>query len=133
MSEYEADILQWSVHQAALLRRRAAGEPVNEAELDWEHLAEEIEGAGRSQLSAVRSRLCIGNSEIAAPAHDTVPRVGYKALGRIYPAHPLRCTALEDDLAQRPSATADIKPPFPGGTPSHPTNLFATRWLQRPT
>jgi hypothetical protein len=25
----------WSAHQSALLRRRAAGELVNEAEIDW--------------------------------------------------------------------------------------------------
>jgi len=40
---YDADILAWSEHQAALLRRRAAGELVNEADLDWPNLADEIE------------------------------------------------------------------------------------------
>lgn len=54
---YGADILQWSERQASLLRRRAAGELVNEAELDWPHLAEEIEDLGRSELRSCRSLL----------------------------------------------------------------------------
>jgi uncharacterized protein DUF29 len=57
MSDYDSDILVWSEHQAELLRRRAAGELVNEAELDWPNIAEEIESVGRSQLSAVQSLL----------------------------------------------------------------------------
>ena len=52
MSEYESDILIWSEHQAALLRRVAAGEPVNEAP-DWPNIVEEIESVGRSQVDAV--------------------------------------------------------------------------------
>lgn len=55
MSEYETDILEWSEHQAALLRRAATGERVND--LDWPNIIEEIESVGRSQLSAVRSQL----------------------------------------------------------------------------
>jgi hypothetical protein len=57
VSEYEADILLWSEHQAALLRRRAAGELVNDADLDWPNIAEEIESVGRSELHAVESLL----------------------------------------------------------------------------
>lgn len=57
MSEYETDILRWSEHQAALLRRRAAGELVNEADLDWPNLAEEIESVGSEQLHAAESLL----------------------------------------------------------------------------
>src|ERR1700742_556734 len=38
-------------------RRRAAGELINEAELDWSNIAEEIEDVGRSQLHAVESLL----------------------------------------------------------------------------
>ena len=57
MSEYEADILLWSEHQAALLRRRAAGDLVNEADIDWENVAEEIESVGRSERAAVKSQL----------------------------------------------------------------------------
>ena len=54
---YDADILAWSERQAALLRRRAAGELVSEAELDWPNLAEEIESVGNEQVHAVRSLL----------------------------------------------------------------------------
>src|SRR5271157_5541469 len=54
---YEDDILLWSEHQAELLRRRAAGELVNEAELDWPNIAEEIESVGNEQLHAVESFL----------------------------------------------------------------------------
>lgn len=57
MSEYDSDILNWSEHQAALLRRRAAGELVNEAELDWSNIAEEIESVGSEQLFQVESLL----------------------------------------------------------------------------
>ena len=54
---YEADILEWSEHQAELLRRHAAGELVNNAELDWPNIIEEIESVGRDQLHAVESLL----------------------------------------------------------------------------
>lgn len=57
MSDYETDVLVWSERQSALLRRRAAGELVNEAELDWHNIAEEIESVGRSELHAVESLL----------------------------------------------------------------------------
>jgi hypothetical protein len=52
---YERDILAWSQHQADLLRRIARGERVND--VDWEHVVEEIEDVGLSQLNAVRSYL----------------------------------------------------------------------------
>jgi hypothetical protein len=57
MSDYDTDILVWSERQAELIRRRAAGELVNDADLDWPNIAEEVESVGRSQLSAVRSLL----------------------------------------------------------------------------
>ena len=43
--------------QAELLSRRAAGELVNDAELDWPNIAEEIEDVGESQLRAVASHV----------------------------------------------------------------------------
>jgi hypothetical protein len=52
---YDHDILTWSRHQAALLRRLSRGEPVNG--VDWEHVVEEIEDVGLSELNAVRSYL----------------------------------------------------------------------------
>ena len=63
-SQYDTDILEWSEHQGALLRRLANSELVNSAELDWPNIAEEIESVGRSQLSAVRSHL------VQSLAHD---------------------------------------------------------------
>ena len=52
---YDQDALAWSEHQAGLLRRVARGERVNE--VDWEHVIEEIEDVGLSQLNAVQSYL----------------------------------------------------------------------------
>src|ERR1700733_11994192 len=57
MSDYDTDILIWSEHQADLLRRRAAGELINEAEIDWSNIAEEIEDVGSNRLHAVESLL----------------------------------------------------------------------------
>jgi hypothetical protein len=57
MSDYDTDILTWSEHQAELLRRRAAGELVNDAEMDWPNIAEEIKDVGRSELRSCRSLL----------------------------------------------------------------------------
>ena len=48
MSDYDNDILLWGERQGALLRRRAAGELVNEREFDWQNIAEEVESLGRS-------------------------------------------------------------------------------------
>jgi hypothetical protein len=53
---YETDILSWSEHQAELLRRVAAGEPVNEAP-DWLNIVEEVADVGRNSLRACRSLL----------------------------------------------------------------------------
>jgi hypothetical protein len=52
---YDRDALAWSEHQASLLRRVTRGERVNE--VDWEHVIEEIEDVGLSQLHAVESYL----------------------------------------------------------------------------
>ncbi len=52
---YDRDVLAWSEHQADLLRRLARGERVNE--VDWEHVVEEIEDLGRSELHAVQGYL----------------------------------------------------------------------------
>lgn len=54
---YEDDILLWSERQADLLRRRAAGDLVNDRDLDWPNIAEEIEDVGSNRLHAVKSLL----------------------------------------------------------------------------
>jgi Domain of unknown function DUF29 len=56
MSDYDTDILVWSERQADLLRRVAAGEPVNETP-DWPNIIEEIESVGSEQRHAVESLL----------------------------------------------------------------------------
>jgi hypothetical protein len=53
---YDTDILVWSEDQAALLRRLAAGERVND-QVDWTNVIEEIESVGNEQLHAVSSLL----------------------------------------------------------------------------
>jgi hypothetical protein len=52
---YDRDILYWSESQADLLRRLGRGEAVNG--VDWEHVVEEIEDVGRSELHSVQSAL----------------------------------------------------------------------------
>jgi hypothetical protein len=54
---YEADILRWSERQGALLRRLANGERVNDRDLDWTNISEEIEAVGRSELRACEALL----------------------------------------------------------------------------
>ena len=53
---YEQDALAWSEQQAALLRRLASGERVNEA-VDWDHLIDEVQDLGLSELRTCRSLL----------------------------------------------------------------------------
>ena len=57
MSEYDTDVYRWSKRQGALLRRLAAGERVNDGDLDWPNIAEEIETVGRSERAALSSHI----------------------------------------------------------------------------
>jgi hypothetical protein len=57
MSDYDLDFYAWTQRQGSLLRRLAAGERVNDADLDWPNIAEEIETLGRSERGAVASRI----------------------------------------------------------------------------
>ena len=50
---YETDLYLWTQDQAALLR---AG---RRQDVDWHHLAEEIESSGGSQKSEIRNRLAV--------------------------------------------------------------------------
>ena len=56
---YDEDIVLWSERQGELLRRRAAGQRVNDAELDWPNIAEEIESMGRAEQDQLISRLAV--------------------------------------------------------------------------
>lgn len=53
---YDADVVTWSERQAALLRRIAGGERVND-QVDWANVIEEVESVGQSQIDAVESLL----------------------------------------------------------------------------
>src|SRR5712672_1067680 len=81
MSDYDLDIYAWSQRQGALLRRLAAGERVNDADLDWPHIAEEIETVGRSERAAVGSHIAAIIEHLiklqASPAPQ--PRAGWEA------------------------------------------------------
>jgi hypothetical protein len=52
---YTEDFVLWSRHQAEVLRAAARGG--SNRQLDWDNLAEEIEGLGISQRSALHSQL----------------------------------------------------------------------------
>ena len=54
---YDRDFVLWIEQQVTLLRRRAAGELVNDTELDWRNLAEEIEAVGGNTRRELRNRL----------------------------------------------------------------------------
>jgi len=54
---YDEDFTLWTERQAALLRRRAAGELVNDTDLDWQNIAEEIEAVGGNTRRELRNRL----------------------------------------------------------------------------
>ena len=76
-SLYETDFYAWSQNQAAVLRAMAR-EPANLPNaLDIENVAEEIEGVGNSQLSAMASRV------------------------RLILAHLIKCVSQPDSRARR--------------------------------
>jgi hypothetical protein len=80
LSDYDTDVVSWSERQAGLLRRRAAGELINDVELDWPNIAEEIESVGRSERSALASHVGTVIEHLlkleASPA--SAPRAGCK-------------------------------------------------------
>jgi len=53
---YRRDALAWAEQQAALLRRLAAGERLNEA-VDWPNVIDEVQDVGLSELRACQSLL----------------------------------------------------------------------------
>jgi hypothetical protein len=54
---HDTDILAWSERQAALLRRVATGQLVNEDEIDWANIIDEVESVGNEQRFKVESLL----------------------------------------------------------------------------
>lgn len=85
-SLYDADFLLWSEQQAALLRRLAAGERVNDA-VDWPNLIEEVGDLGRSEFRAVESLLDVGLRHLvlahAAPMPEPVAHWRAEALAAL--------------------------------------------------
>ena len=53
---YEQDFYSWTQEQAAALRRAAASRLNTPPDVDWEHLAEEIESLSASELRELFSR-----------------------------------------------------------------------------
>lgn len=53
----DEDFVLWTEQQATLLRHRAAGDLVNDAEPDWLNLAEEIEAVGGNTRRELHTRL----------------------------------------------------------------------------
>jgi len=123
---YDADILEWSERQAALLRRVAAGERVNSADLDWPDIIEEIESVGREQLHAVESLLTQAMLHMlkaeAWPLSSYVP--GWQAEARLFRSQARRRFApsmrqrldvpgLYADALRAMPDTIDGQPPLP--------------------
>jgi len=77
---YDTDIYAWSQRQASVLRDLAS-RPDLPNELDLQHVAEEIEDVGHSELNAVRSflRLSFVHLIKAASVHDAELRKGWFA------------------------------------------------------
>jgi hypothetical protein len=53
MSLYDLDFHAWATQQARLARRRSGNE------LDWDNVAEELEGLGKQQRSELKSRYLV--------------------------------------------------------------------------
>jgi hypothetical protein len=80
MSDYDTDFYAWSRRQGSLLRRLAARERVNDTDLDWPNIAEEIETLGRSERGALASHIANIIEHLmklaASPAME--PRAGWE-------------------------------------------------------
>jgi len=55
---YDTDTVLWAERQAALLRRMAAGERVND-QVDWRNVVEEIEDVAGRHRDQIESRLAV--------------------------------------------------------------------------
>jgi hypothetical protein len=108
MDDYEGDIFAWSERQAVLLRRLAAGERLDDDDLDWPNIAEEIESVGHCERAALASHIANAMEHLiklhASPAIE--PRGGsqetiIRARAEIEPL-------LEDSPSMRPAVGATI-------------------------
>jgi len=112
MSGYDTDILEWSERQAALLRRMAAGEGVND-QVDWEHVAEEIESVGASERRELTSKIRAVLEHLmkleASPA--TMPRTGW--MESVQTARAAIEDVLEDSTSLKPTVPQVIERQLP--------------------
>jgi hypothetical protein len=77
-SLYDRDFFAWTQHQADLLRRAAAREPTSD--LDFDHLAEEIESLGKRDRRALASHVARITEHLLKLqyARDEEPRPGWE-------------------------------------------------------
>jgi hypothetical protein len=120
---YHRDALAWSERQAALLRRVARGERVDD--VDWDHVVEEIEDVGISELNTLHSCLLQilvhllkshGWPTLSAARHWRSEIVAFQsdAARRFSPS--MRQRIDPDEIYDR--ALHQIKPLRYGGTPA---------------
>jgi len=104
---YETDVVAWSERQAALLRRVAAGESIND-QIDWPNIIDEVETVGRSERSALRSDIATVLEHLiklqASPATD--PRARWRT--SIRRARIAIQKTLKDNPSLRPVVAAVI-------------------------
>jgi len=104
MNDYHTDTVGWSERQAALLRRRAAGELINEADLDWPNIAEEIESLGKREQQRLYNRVMTVLEHLirlqASPSID--PRAGWRST--IVRSRVQIAKLLQDNPSLRPTA-----------------------------
>ncbi|MEJ0020807.1 MAG: DUF29 family protein [Acetobacteraceae bacterium] len=74
---YDEDIVLWSERQSGLLRRIAAGAPVNERP-DWVNIIEEVDSVGRSDLRALPTAM---DGQPPRPVSPTCPLTLDELLG----------------------------------------------------
>ena len=104
---YDDDILLWSERQSELLRRIAAGEPVNERP-DWPNIIEEVESVGRSDLRAVESLLLQALVHMLKARSWPSSFVRARLAGRHGCSAPRRDGASAPSMRQRPRRTARL-------------------------
>jgi hypothetical protein len=113
MNDYEGDIFARSERQAVLLRWLAAGERLDDGDLDWPNIAEEIESVGRRERAALASHIANAIEHLiklqASPAIE--PRgVSQETIIRARAEiEPL----LEDSPSMRPAVGATIARELP--------------------
>jgi hypothetical protein len=105
---YETDFVAWADQQAALLRRRASGEIVNDG-FDWEHLAEEIEGVARNDRHQVVSRMATICQHLLKMAHQPEKQIDSNSWASTIIEQRSRLELLlEDSPSLQPYAAASL-------------------------